>query len=174
MPDGYYQDPDGVWRLHVTVTKYVASSPDEAGIAGISDFSGGATVEILPGFGGTVSCGGQGCYGIVGATEGFSSKVNIDLLGSKSLYHAKTAGYKGGLGIGANGTIGLPIPAAVDTLFGTTIFQAVHGLKGPIGLDITAFVTFSDGSLQGTLDVDLVPAVGQSGVVGVGYEGRHE
>ncbi|MDR5729622.1 MAG: RHS repeat-associated core domain-containing protein [Terriglobia bacterium] len=163
---------------------FLSGSDTNTVTAGFSDLSFGGTFMIAPGVAASGSCGAHGCYGIVGAGEGYSGKINVDLPGNINGFHVQSPNYQGGWGLGANATIGLPVFGAIDSALGTSTLPYMKGIaatlapslnmnSAPLGLDVTVFINFSGGQLNSVVDVDLVPAGGQSAVVGLGYDARH-
>lgn len=183
--------PTGIFENGIEIVPgYISYEPYSFGsdglyTAGFGDATAGATVMVFPGGAVSGACERRGCYGIAGLGEGYSARGSVDLplFVSKSLYSVQNSGYTGGAGLGANATIGLPTFAAVDSIFGTSTVPYLEGLasrlapglniaKGPVGLSATGFLNFSGGRFNGSLDIELIPAVGQSAVAGVGYDAR--
>lgn len=151
-----------------------AAAPTAKGPVTGSIGSLGGSIELFPGVQVMGSAGRDGWYAIGGAGVGGSAKASVEFpLGDVTVFHSQSSGYKGGFGAAGNAQVGLPVAAWTDSFFGTALLAPAYDIKGPVGIDVTAFANFSNGQFNYRLDVDLVPVVGVSGVIGGGYDARH-
>jgi len=162
--------------IPATVTFSGLFSDNSKGLAGETYWGSlGGTFEFAPGWAAHAEGGSSGGDAIIGPGFGYSAKVSVDFpLPSVKLFEAKSLGYQLGLEprVGGDLTIGLPVFVALDSIFGTGLFAPLWAVKGPAAVDVTAFAYNSNGQFNFDVDVSLVPAVGVSGVAGVGVDVR--